>query len=399
MRLLENDRVETQQVIGLEDAIKYYVSDGENDDYIEDEEIYDELNLQEQEDNFGISNYNDRVSSLGTQSVQEEAPDTTLRSSVIPSARSKAASEPPVAAARRPSTQMRSQTPISKASVPSASHVSGTPLSSQTECLALSSAMPSGSSISQPSERGDTSRPGHWRVSLGKAPALLEVEESSKGLLLSLDSQMMLPRSRKAAPPQSNGTTVPVIEDEDESIYHLPSGLLDLLESFEVTQKCATNVPLRSPQRMLSASLTSCPDTLDSLAPRLYKPKNPWVTPPHYPQELNTVFDDPQPYARIDLDILFYDFYYKQETYQQYLAMKALKVQSWSFTNNTKLSFSITRSQRRLVKSSSRELIVSSTTKAHSGAPILPISRTRNTGQRTHFRALRIRKKKRDNRS
>ncbi len=82
---------------------------------------------------------------------------------------------------------------------------------------------------------------------------------------------------------------------------------------------------------MLSSSVASAPDRFDSLAPRNYKPKHPIRTPPYYPQELNPVFDDPRLYSRIDPDTLFYVFYYKQETYQQYLAAKALKDQSWRF--------------------------------------------------------------------
>jgi len=82
---------------------------------------------------------------------------------------------------------------------------------------------------------------------------------------------------------------------------------------------------------MLSASIASAPDALDALAPRNYKPKHPIRTPPYYPQELDPVFDDPRLYSRIDPDTLFYVFYYKQETYQQYLAAKALKDQSWRF--------------------------------------------------------------------
>jgi len=82
---------------------------------------------------------------------------------------------------------------------------------------------------------------------------------------------------------------------------------------------------------MLSASVANAPDALDTLAPRSYKPKHPFRTPSYYPQELDPVFDDPRLYSRIDPDTLFYVFYYKQETYQQYLAAKALKDQSWRF--------------------------------------------------------------------
>ena len=70
---------------------------------------------------------------------------------------------------------------------------------------------------------------------------------------------------------------------------------------------------------------------LDVGAPRKYKPQTRFNTPSYYPQELDVVFDDPRLYSRIDPDTLFYIFYYKQGTYQQYLAAKALKDQSWRF--------------------------------------------------------------------
>jgi CCR4-NOT transcription complex subunit 3 len=82
---------------------------------------------------------------------------------------------------------------------------------------------------------------------------------------------------------------------------------------------------------MLTSSLSSCPDMLDVGAPRTYKPEIRFNTPSYYPQELDPVFDDPRLYSRIDPDTLFYIFYYKQGTYQQYLAAKALKDQSWRF--------------------------------------------------------------------
>jgi hypothetical protein len=70
---------------------------------------------------------------------------------------------------------------------------------------------------------------------------------------------------------------------------------------------------------------------IDVGAPRNYKPQTRFNTPSYYPQELDAVFDDPRLYSRIDPDTLFYIFYYKQGTYQQYLAAKALKDQSWRF--------------------------------------------------------------------
>jgi CCR4-NOT transcription complex subunit 3 len=82
---------------------------------------------------------------------------------------------------------------------------------------------------------------------------------------------------------------------------------------------------------MLAASNASFPDGLDAEQPRYYKPKYRFNTPSYYPQEPLPIFDDPRLYSRIDPDTLFYVFYYKQGTYQQFLAAKSLKDQSWRF--------------------------------------------------------------------
>ena len=110
-RSLENGAVETEQVTDLEETIRYYVTDGMNEDFMEDDEMYDDLNLQEEEDNYGMNNENDRVSSQDTQSVQEETPDTEIRSTSIPGKPKSATAPEPNVAARRPSTQIKSPLP------------------------------------------------------------------------------------------------------------------------------------------------------------------------------------------------------------------------------------------------------------------------------------------------
>ena len=79
------------------------------------------------------------------------------------------------------------------------------------------------------------------------------------------------------------------------------------------------------------ASHNNLPTLADVGGPRNLKHENRAATPSYYPQELDPVFDDPRLYARIDPDTLFYVFYYKQGSYQQYLAAKSLKDQSWRF--------------------------------------------------------------------
>jgi len=63
-----------------------------------------------------------------------------------------------------------------------------------------------------------------------------------------------------------------------------------------------------------------------------YAPQNPYPsTPASYPSTPNTLFENPSIFEKLGTDALFYIFYYKQGTYQQYLAARELKKQSWRF--------------------------------------------------------------------
>ncbi|RDW61001.1 CCR4-NOT transcription complex subunit 3-like protein [Coleophoma cylindrospora] len=405
-RSLENGGVETEQVTDLQETIQYYITDGMNEDFMEDDEMYDDLNLQEEEDVYGMNNDNDRVSSQDTQSIQEEAPDVEIRSNSIPSGKAKATPnpEPPLVAARRPSTQMKSplpalatlHTPLSNmsngnstatnmkpAAVPTrppgetlkyasaaaaaaaSDKVGIAPLPPPPEAMSNGSHPPLPSSSARrpsitaspvpvPSQPASSTQTPVTRSSVpvplaadAKSPALSQtsvvasgssssqapVDSARPGTSRVSSGQMQAPQTQ-AMLPQSNGVsngTASEPTEEDESIYHLPSSLQDLLQSFEATQRRVTSANSPSSQRMLARSQMTAPEAIDIDAPRKYKPDNRFPTPAYYPQEIPPIFDDPRLYSRIDPDTLFYIFYYKQGTYQQYLAAKALKDQSWRF--------------------------------------------------------------------
>lgn len=81
------------------------------------------------------------------------------------------------------------------------------------------------------------------------------------------------------------------------------------------------------------ASSEKAPDVADAEPPRNYYPESYWNTNKTWPKEPLQIMDNPQLYqpTKVDNDTLFYAFYYKQGTYQQYLAAKALKDQAWRF--------------------------------------------------------------------
>lgn len=88
--------------------------------------------------------------------------------------------------------------------------------------------------------------------------------------------------------------------------------------------------------QMLEAAYFKLPQPKDSERTKSYNPRHPAVTPASYPQVQAPIVNNPAFWERLGLetlgtDTLFFAFYYQQNTYQQYLAAKELKKQSWRY--------------------------------------------------------------------
>jgi CCR4-NOT transcription complex subunit 3 len=412
-RSLENGGVEPDQVTDLEDSIKYYVEQGINEDEAADDEgMYDDLNLEEEEDQYGMNMDNDKGSSQDTQSVQDDAMEPESRPASIPNAKARSAETAASASgARRPSTQLKSPLPtLATMHTPLPTIGTGTPGGAAMKPAALPT-RPAGEGLKYASAAAAAAAndkigiaplpppPGQQPVSvpsLQGSQARASATNSPSMSTLQMASQAMAPQaqqlqaeqsltpaesaavnlpagpapglSKKAEvtkasssrgkapatapiqPPSqvsasesskvqtngaSNGVKPAEEEKDEESIYHLPAALQDLVESFETTKKRGpASVQSQVTHRMLEVSQRDAPVIADSEPRKLYKPDIPLsyaTTYSNYPQEPLDILDNPQLYQRIDPDTLFYVFYYKQGTYQQYLAAKALKDQSWRF--------------------------------------------------------------------
>lgn len=378
LRSVENGNVDVNDVLPAKDSIKYYVEDGHNVDYSgEDETLYDDLDLGgDAEAQFGLSADNDHGSSQDAQSAHEEE----VGGAAAESAKTKSKPE----AQRRPSGQMKSPLPVLATLHPAGSSTSTTsmkpappPARQPGETLKYASAAAAAAASDKngvgiaplPPPAGASPAISHAAPSRTPAAASPSPAVSQPVSRVISDDHGPRPRTPSQAPVQTpapapvtaaaapmDGPTAKIAEvaarqqspahtpttngDKEETepvepIFHLPPGLQDLVQSFEATKSRAasTNPPPPSVQRLITASLATIPEPLDAEKPRHYKPQNPFNTPLYYPQEPISVFDDPRLYdtGRIDTDTLFYLFYYRQGTYQQYLAAQALKNQSWRF--------------------------------------------------------------------
>ena len=418
LRALENGSVEPDQLGNVKEAVREYLNSHDEPDFYEDDTIYDDFSLEQDEAAWGLSNEIDRVSSHDTQSMQDENADPSeARSTSVPTGKQKSSvADPPVASVRRPSNQLKSplpalaslHTPLSNInSNAAASNMKPAPLPTRApgETLKYASAAAAAASNEKSSIAPLPPPPGQASSKLEPLPP----PPSKASAATSPNVQTSQPLQAKAAPPQTGASVTsapqqtlespavshapsssipptpalekseptrgkqpqqtlptpqeaketspepeqpqtphdppstssmaapsaePRIQDEqeeEESIYHLPSGLQDLVESFEITKNRKQDPHAPAVQRLLAASHATAPSVFDAEKPRHYKPAHRFDTPTHYPQEPFGLADDPSLYQRIDTDTLFYIFYYRQGTYQQYLAAKALKNQSWRF--------------------------------------------------------------------
>lgn len=59
--------------------------------------------------------------------------------------------------------------------------------------------------------------------------------------------------------------------------------------------------------------------------PKYYVPRNPIQTPSYYPQTPNPILNTAGIFSQLDVETLFYVFYYLPGTYQQYVAPFGVK--------------------------------------------------------------------------
>ena len=83
--------------------------------------------------------------------------------------------------------------------------------------------------------------------------------------------------------------------------------------------------------RLLEASFRCMPQPSDSQLLRRGRVRNLVPVPPSFPVAPAPVVDNPALFARLDLDALFFAFYFQQGSVQQLLAARELKRSNWRF--------------------------------------------------------------------
>ncbi|KPI90013.1 hypothetical protein ABL78_0873 [Leptomonas seymouri] len=126
-----------------------------------------------------------------------------------------------------------------------------------------------------------------------------------------------------AMPSNTQPVIIPASQSEATSPIPPPAPVAPGGSQFRYTTKKIND--------LLDMSLGNLPHTLDVQRQRTYEPPNAIDPIPYFPQEVLPVLSNKSVYHQMDLDTLFFIFYYHQKSYQQYFAAKELKARSYRY--------------------------------------------------------------------
>ncbi|KAJ6601073.1 Not1 N-terminal domain, CCR4-Not complex component-domain-containing protein [Mycena vulgaris] len=426
LRLLNNGSMETEKVLGLKEDVHYFVETNAEEDFTEYEGIYDELNLDEEEEKFrGGLDDNDSAdeSEVPMEELLPRAPtkkaseDTKraespiLKKSALLQLRKQSDAKPPpnfvvqpMASILKPAAPRPPVTlpPIRYSAAvqqppPQPSQAPAPPPPKQKPVLPQPSIPPPPSSVGVPSSPSMThpsvaspmssyASVSHDRdSSYYESPALSEAVLSSIGGPAATSSPQRVPASLKdsissiprlPSPPPSTSRLLPDPQDSPEDDGQqapqfppgvkiaqseqsttpgtsqtigghrqvnghpaplppssFPPGLADLVLPFERAKQRASHRMANVDQlhKYLATGLASIPQPQDTVKAKYYMPRNPFPTAAYYPQIPHPLLNNAAIYAQVDVETLFYVFYFLPVSYPQYLAAEELKRQSWRF--------------------------------------------------------------------
>ena len=370
LRMLENGNIAPDSVNSIQDDIEYYIESNQDLDFAEDEEIYDSLNLVEEEDGEADSYDRDDTpnqpledlasDNIGVHKDPSYMPQTNINLAVsqkneTSSTNLSGTSLPNLL--RKDSTRISINSPMVNSGNlnPATSLSTSSPVKQSTE-LKYASAAASG--ISALTTQGNSfSVPSSGRLQsinqpvsqLHDASSVLPIHSPSmfRTSVILMDTAKQEPSNSSVNSPskdkikvqnaaESEPKVTSKLEDLEEKFRYskenLPSGLKDLINSFDAARRrIGTPPPLESISKVLDSSYSNRPDSFLANKPMYYQPQSQFPSPNYYPQEPLTSLNDSLMFQKMDLDTLFYIFYYRQGTYQQSLAAKELKNRSWRF--------------------------------------------------------------------
>lgn len=392
LRMWENIAIDREKVENVKDDIDYYVDNNQDDDFMENETIYDDLGLDDwdpedvdhdygdydpeelndedgeenNDDSLAESNVDDThtsshefTSSDATHETHETSKDYSMSSSSasipaghsedLSSSSSKNSAHNAANTSSSPSTKPKDAHTQTSEDSRSSAHMSSSVLDPTPAEALKNASRPASSSTDSPltmsnnnlaglkiDPSSDASNPSliasqsslqsHQdgaNISSHAGASILSAMQSgaslnASGQLSSSSSQVSSNQPGMMSQGAAQGGQQPF----------QPSHTLGIPRSSMFSMRSAEAEAIE--MAGLKASARYLPEAEPTRMP--YKARNPTLTPSSYPSvPAQNLLDDPATFQKFPPDLLFFLFYFQQNTYQQYLAARELKRQSWRY--------------------------------------------------------------------
>lgn len=345
LRNLENNKLEPAKIDDIRDDLDYYLENNQADDFVEYDDFYDVLELDESLEVGPV------FPTASVESLPSATPSPKKAPSMCsntPSERSAPAFAPGAgnsggASAPAASTALSSSAVISSALTPNSAPL---PRSSKAASpgLGLAAAKLSAPlSASRLTVAEELKKKALAQATAAAAPPPNPQEQPNAGqqTLLSASLARSVSNDSSAMSPLTHTLAVA-----------LPSPLPTLSHegkysdgTFRPTAMVDTRLknppPFSAIVHQLEASLINCPDSFDLEVPRQYNPINVHPSSIDYPQEPMYELNSAAIMKKFDTHTLFFCFYYNEGIYNlsKYNAAKELSARGWIFNTETKQWF------------------------------------------------------------
>lgn len=351
LRLLGNERLEVEEVVPIKEDIEYYIEENQEDDFMENEQVYDDLDLTGGSAAGAFDSSDGESDSDGGADEALEESTTTSTPAEIPD--SKTAATKPVkivslaAKKQQQQQQQAPQSPAHSTKSPAPIIVVSTATAAQpTSHATVPTAAPPVSPIAGGRNGAPSFASAAATASATTAPPSSTVASppiSFAGAAQQKTAAAVAKTAPLAEPNRSASASPSAVTAQGNPNKHRPFAELALY-----LEKRQGGRPLSLEQMTagLEASIQNCPDSHELDRCRSFVPKNPYPdAPSYYPSTVPSILENPTIFERFDLDTLFFIFYYRQKSYAQYyfiliilqisinryLAARELKRQSWRF--------------------------------------------------------------------
>ncbi|KAF6062883.1 Not1 N-terminal domain, CCR4-Not complex component family protein [Candida albicans] len=352
---LDNDKLDPARIDDIKDDLDYYVENNQDEDYVEYDEFYDQLEVDEEDD--VEEEREERKREEKEKEKQQQNPPRTSSSvsSSSSSNQNNIGNNTPPATQIKPSVVTVAAIGDQNNNTPAPPPItSGTSYSNAIKAAqTASTSSTSNSSIAHTANDNNNTNKGNRSVSPlastdnhTHAPAAVSTPVKVLPPGLNHDTSMNSTLRSESSSPlvghakvnnnhelQISRSQSPMVSNENKVFSDTISRIVNVAHS-----RLNDPLPLQSITGLLETSLLNCPDSYDAEKPRQYNPVNVHPSSIDYPQEPMYELNSSHYMKKFDNDTLFFCFYYGDgiDSISKYNAAKELSRRGWVF--NTEFS-------------------------------------------------------------